>query len=218
MNVRLLKLPAVFRYAAIFWAFYELFMVFAIEFGSRVVMQGGATHIALYSLACGAINLLFTIALFGALDELSIRKSGGGTSELAMLLLIISTTVLLMILADAVLRMWFDGSQAWALGEYLPDLFRREFHDTLITVAFLTGLANGLRSWAGEDARKIRESDLRTAIARAEIEAVAAHLRPAAVSEALREIGSAVECDPDRARALTLQLATTLRASFRRER
>jgi len=121
-----------------------------------------------------------------------------------------------MMTADAALRATFDGAQPWALGGYLPEMLRMEFHDSLLTVAFVTGLGDGLRSWAGEKARKIRESDLRTAIARAEIEAVAARLRPAAVSEALREIGAAVEEDPARARALTLQLATTLRASFGR--
>jgi hypothetical protein len=214
VNVRLVKLPAVFRYAAIFWAFYELFMLFVVEFRSRVVLPGSVMRVALYSLACGAINLLVTMALFWALDELSIRASRR-TIELTALLLIICATVLLMMSADAALRACLDGAP-WALGDYLPEMLRMEFHDSLLTVAFVTGLGNGMRSWAGENARKIRESDLSTAIARAEIEVVAARLRPAAVSEALREIGAAVEGDPARARALTLQLATTLRASFGR--
>jgi hypothetical protein len=217
VNVRLLKLPAVLRYAAIFWAFYQLFMVLYIEFRFRVVMPGSVAHISLYALACAAIDLLLTLALFGALDILSIRRLAG-TSELTALLFLISSTVLLMMLADSALRTWFDGAPAAALGRYWMDALQKQFHDSLISVAFLIGLGNALRSWAEEEARKIREAELRTAIARAEIETMAARLRPAVVAEALREIGSSVEKDPSRARQLTLQLANSLRASFRRDR
>lgn len=217
MTVRLLKLPAVLRYAAIFWVFYQFFMVIYVEFRFRVVIPGSVAHISLYALSCAVIDLLLTLALFGALDVLSTR-SPGRTVELLALLLIISAAVLLMIFADAALRTWFDGTPASAFGGYWMDALRLQFHDSLIAVAFLTGLGNALRSWAAEEERKIREAELRTSIARAELEAVAAQLRPAIVSEALREIGSAVERDPPLARTLILQLANTLRASFRRDR
>jgi hypothetical protein len=160
--------------------------------------------------------VLITLAIFQALDVLGTRKRGGRTSELTALLVVISAAVLLMMSADAWLRTLFNGQPAAAFGRYMPELLQSEFHDALIAVAFLAGLGNALRSWAAEDERKIRESELRTAIARAELEAIAAHLRPAVVSEALREIGSVVERDPARARQLTLQLANTLRGLFRR--
>ncbi|HEV7426086.1 MAG TPA: hypothetical protein VGQ46_06930 [Thermoanaerobaculia bacterium] len=217
MTVRLLKLPAVLRYAAIFWTFYQFFMVIYVEFRFRVVIPGSVAHIALYALSCAVIDLLLTLALFGALDVLSTRSSGR-MAELLALLVIISAAVLLMVFADAALRTWFDGAPASAFGGYWMDALRLQFHDSLIAVAFLTGLGNALRSWAAEEERKIREAELRTSIARAELEAVAAQLRPAIVSEALREIGSAVERDPPLARLLILQLANTLRASFRRDR
>jgi hypothetical protein len=215
MTVRLLKLPAVLRYAAIFWAFYELFMVIEIVFGSRTVMQGAVARIALYALACGTVNLLFTMALFGALDVLNARTLGK-PGELAALLLVLCMAVLLMMSTDAALRVWFDAAPIAQFSGYWFEILQTQFHDSLITLAFLAGLGNALRSWAGEDERKIRESDVRTDIARSEIEAVAAHLRPAVVAEALREIGAAVERDPVRARTLTLELANTLRASFGR--
>jgi hypothetical protein len=216
MTARLLKLPAAIRYAAIFWTFYELFMVIYIVFHGT--MEGSVAHISLYALAGGAINLLFTLALFRALGVLSSRGWASRMSELLALSFILCAVVLLMMSADTVLLLWFDGAPAAELGRYWQDLLRTDFHDSLISVAFLAGLGNALRSWAVEDERKVRESELRTAIARSEIEAVAAHLRPAVVAEALREIGSAVERDPVHARELTLQLANTLRASFRRER
>jgi|GEM_PF-6283656 len=205
----------VLRYAAIFWLFYELFMVLLLTFHTRAAMDGGVEHIALYALTGGAINLLFTMVLFRALEALSAREAGR-MAERSMLTVIILATVMLMMSADAALRLWFDGAPATAFGGYWLELLQQQFHDSLITVAFLTGLGNALRSWAGEEKRKIRESELRTAIARAEIEAVAAHLRPAVVAEALRGIGAEVERDPARARALTLQLANNLRASFGR--
>ncbi|HEV7488355.1 MAG TPA: hypothetical protein VGQ65_21985 [Thermoanaerobaculia bacterium] len=214
MTIRLLKVPAVLRYAAIFWAFYQLFMVLYIEFRFRVVMPGSVAHISLYALACFAADLLLTVALFRALDVLSVRRTGR-TSELTALFLTISSMVLLMMLADAALRTWFDGAPAAAFSRYWMDALQKQFHDSLISVAFLTGLGNAMRSWAGEETRKLREAELQTAIVRAEIEAVAAHLRPAVVAEALREIGSSVEREPARARQLTLQLANSLRASFR---
>jgi len=217
MIARLPKFSLLLRYAAIFWAFYELFMVYVINFQSRIVMWGSTTHFALYALACGAINLVLTLALFRTLDALSSRAAAR-LAELTALLLIILTTVLVMMSADAMLRVWFDGAPERTFGAYWLFLLRTEFHDSLMTVAFLAGFANALRSWSGEEARQIRESELGTAIARAELEAVAAHLKPAVVSEALREIGAAVESDPARARALTLELANTLRASFRRDR
>lgn len=216
MNVRLLRVPGVLRYAAIFWAFYELFMVFVILSGTRVIMQGSVLHIVIYAYAGGACNLLFTVGLFGVLDELDAWRGRGlgMPGELLVLLLIVALTVLISLAGDAVLRTWADGMPARTFSVYWADLLPAQFHDTLITTAFLMGLGNALRSWASEDARKIRESELKTAIARAELEALAAHLRPAVVSEALREIGTAVECDPAEARALTLRLANSLRASF----
>jgi LytS/YehU family sensor histidine kinase len=123
-----------------------------------------------------------------------------------------------MITADAAMRPWFDGAPAAAFARYWPKILRNQFHDSLLTVAFVAGLGNALRSWATEEQRKIRESKLETAIARAGLAAVAARLRPDGVSDALREIGATIEHDPAQARELTVQLADTLREAFRRER
>ena len=153
MNIRLLKLPAVLRYAAIFWVFYQLFMVLYIEFGFRVVMPGSVVHVSLYALSCAAIDLLLTVVLFGVLDILAIRRAGR-TTELTVLLFLITSTVLLMVLADAALRTWFDGLPA-SFSRFWMDALQKQFHDSLISVAFLTGLGNALRSWAREEARKI---------------------------------------------------------------
>jgi hypothetical protein len=211
-------MPAVHRYNAIFWAFYELFMIFLIASGVRIRMPGSITHIALYALADGAVNGLVTIALFGFLDALSLRRRGGRMGELLALSLVLVGTVVVMITIDVAFRIWFDHAPAAAFSRYWLRMFRNQFHDSLLTVAFLAGLGNALRSWAAEEQRKIRESKLETAIARAGLAAVAARLRPDGVSDALREIGATVERDPVQARELTVQLADTLRDSFRQER
>lgn len=213
-SLRLLTTPAVIRNAAFFWAFYDL-LVFL-----HLVMQPpffspvqGFWRIARYCVADTVFNFLLTLIIFAFFDALA-------SSGLPRILELVSMGTFLVVASLAIIA--FD---AWLQSLFVPgrkfgygfaEVLVYEFHDTLLTVAFVTGLGNALRSWAADAQARVDESRLEAAKARAEMAALTLHVQPALVVQALRAIGAVVLHDAERARAHIRVLAEVLRESFRR--
>ncbi|MBV9497562.1 MAG: hypothetical protein JOZ54_25220 [Acidobacteria bacterium] len=213
--LRLLAMPAVIRNAAVFWAFYDL-LVFL-----HLVMQPpffspvqGFWRIARYCVTDTVFNFLLTLIIFAFFDALAARGLPRIFELVSMgaFLIIASLTI---IAFDALLQSLFVPWRQF--GYAFAEVLVYEFHDTLLTVTFVTGLGNTLRSWAADAQARVDESRLEAAKARAEMATLTLRVQPAIVVQALRAIGAVVLHDAERARAHIRVLAEVLRESFRRD-
>jgi sensor histidine kinase YesM len=211
---RLLPMRVVAGYAAVFWAFYELLIFYYLCF--RPLMDQrlhGVRSVAVYCGIIVAFDYLTTLGIFLFVDALA-RHRRSRAVELGGLALVLVAASLAMIVFDA----WLETqliSRSTFPGAVMAHVVS-EFHDTLLTNAFLAGLASALRSWAAEAQARVEESQLEAARARAEMAALTANVQPALVVRDLRRIRAAVVHDAEGARTLIRQLAETLRDSFRK--
>jgi hypothetical protein len=215
--IRLATMRPVVRYAAIFWVFYELLMFLDLLMMPRFTAPvSGPWRLVAYCIVDGVFNFGMTLLILAVVDWLASR-SRRRAAELAVLAVFLVATAVTMIAFDAGLKTFFDPTMRTFANTFFATV-RYEFHDTVLTIAFLAALANAVRSWGADSQARIAESELRTAKTRAEMAALTANVQPALVVQALHHIGETVVHDPDRARTLIHALAGDLRELFRRDR
>lgn len=114
-----------------------------------------------------------------------------------------------------------NAALGWLLHIYpisFADLWARMlpmyFQMTVFYVALIVGIGYSIRSRAAEDYRRLAESRLAAAVARAHLESLALRLQPEIISTELSEIAALLDHGPSRAQARIASLGEHLRGSL----